>query len=100
MLHSALFAARENRKERLTLVTATITGTPTSGQTLTCNVAGSASSKTFQWLRDGANIAGATASTYLLVVADKTHRISCKVNYKDSRGFLASVTSAPTAGVA
>jgi hypothetical protein len=99
-MHSALFHARENRKARLTLVTATITGTPTNGQTLTCNVAGSASSKAFQWLRDNVVIAGATAATRILQAADQTHRISCKVAYKDSRGFLAFVISAPTAGVA
>ena len=60
------------------------------GQTLTANP-GSWGGKTpitftYQWTRDGANIASATAATYLLVAADKNHVIGCKVTATNSTG--------------
>ena len=60
------------------------------GQTLTANP-GSWTGKTpltftYQWTRDGTNISGATAQTYTLVAADKTHVISCQVTATNSTG--------------
>ncbi|MFO6453248.1 MULTISPECIES: hypothetical protein [unclassified Aeromicrobium] len=50
----------------------------------------------FQWLRDGAVIAGATGSTYRLRDADAGHRISVQ-SIAMVQGATESATSAPTA---
>lgn len=78
-----------------------ITGTPTVGQTLTA-VDGSWSggpTLTRQWRRNGAAIAGATGSTYLLVSADLGASISVTVTATNIAGST-SATSAGTAAVA
>jgi hypothetical protein len=76
----------------------TITGTPQVGQTLSAvdglsdvNNKGAVS---FQWLRDGANISGATQSTYTLVAGDNGKSISVKASYTDGLNKLERVTSA------
>lgn len=68
------------------------TGTAVVGQTLTCN-GGTATgtepiTRTYQWQRDGVDIGGATASTYLLVQADagNTSNIKCVVTATNSAG--------------
>jgi hypothetical protein len=66
-----------------------ITGTLTVGSTLTCSTgtwAGSPTSYAYQWLRDGVEIGGATASTHLLVSGDSGHMISCAVVATDAYG--------------
>ena len=57
---------------------------------------------TFQWLRDGKAIAGATGASYQLVKADAGKRITVRVSYThDSNGAVPLVlTSAKTAKVA
>ena len=40
----------------------------------------------YQWLRNGAEIAGATASTYTLVAADDNANIRCRVTATDDEG--------------
>lgn len=60
------------------------------GQVLSANN-GSWSGKTpitytYQWTRDGTNISGATAQTYTLVAADKSHVISCQVTATNATG--------------
>jgi hypothetical protein len=51
-----------------------VTGTATVGQTLSTTngtwTGAPAPTFTYQWQRAGSNIGGATASTYLLVIAD------------------------------
>jgi len=46
-----------------------------------------------QWLRDGANIAGQTATTYTTVAGDATHSISCRVTATNTGGASAPSTS-------
>lgn len=41
---------------------------------------------TYQWQRDGSNIAGATSSTYTLAVADEGHAIRCAVTATNTAG--------------
>lgn len=53
---------------------------------------------TFQWKRDGTNIAGATGATYTLVAGDATRSISVAVTGTNPAGN-ASATSAATAAV-
>jgi hypothetical protein len=71
-----------------------VSGTPTTGSTLTTTNgtwAGSPVSYAYQWLRDGVAIGSATASTYVLVVADEGHQVSCQV---------AATNAAPVTGYA
>lgn len=59
----------------------TIVGTPALGQTLTCNlgvVVPAGLTVTYQWVRDATIVAAATAGTYLVGVADKTHYLYCR----------------------
>ena len=83
----------------------TISGTVTEDQTLTADVSGISDADglgafSYQWLRDGANIAGATSSTYTLGDADVGTQISVQVSYTDAHGTAESLTSAQTAAVA
>jgi hypothetical protein len=54
---------------------------------------------TFQWLRNGSEIKGATAATYLLGAADLGKRISVRVSAKPALGPIGTATSAVTAPV-
>ena len=53
----------------------------------------------YQWLRGGIPIAGATGSTYTLADADVGGLISVRVDYTDQQGTAESLTSAQTAAV-
>ena len=43
-------------------------------------------SGSYKWQRDGADIAGATAASYLLVAADSTHNITAVVTTTNKYG--------------
>ena len=53
----------------------------------------------YQWLRNGVAVGGATATSYLLGNADVGTQISVQVSYTDGHGSNESLTSAPTAAV-
>jgi hypothetical protein len=55
---------------------------------------------TYQWLRNGVTIGGATATTYTLSDLDVGTQISLQVDYTDGQGTAESLTSAQTAAVA
>ena len=83
-----------------------ITGTTQVGATLTADTTvisdgdGLGSSVfAYQWLADGAEINGATASTYTLVAADAGKAISVRVSFTDDAGNGEELTSATTATV-
>jgi hypothetical protein len=72
-----------------------VTGTGAVGNTLSCTTGIwtlSPTSYAYQWMRNGADIIGATASTYKLVAADSTHSIACMVT-AFTAGGSASVAS-------
>jgi hypothetical protein len=78
-----------------------VTGTATVGSTLQCSTGAwnyGNLSFTYQWLRAGANIAGATANNYTVIVADKTNALSCTVTATGAKGQT-SATSTATATV-
>ncbi|MFP7571087.1 DUF4214 domain-containing protein [Marivita sp. S2033] len=52
-------------------------------------------SATFQWLRDGEPISGATAQTYDVGLADRGTQISVQYSYLDGNGTRETVTSKP-----
>ncbi|HET8687965.1 MAG TPA: hypothetical protein VFM18_15115, partial [Methanosarcina sp.] len=77
-----------------------ITGTPAIGQTLTTSNGtwtGSPTGYTYQWQRAGANISGATSSTYILVSADNTYAITCIVTATNASGSSSATSAAVTA---
>jgi hypothetical protein len=79
----------------------TISGTATEGEALaavTSNIsdADDLGAFSYQWLRDGTDISGATASTYTLAQADVGAAISIRASYTDGGGTAESVTSAAT----
>lgn len=78
-----------------------ITGTTTSGQTLTCSTGTWTLSPTisFQWNRAGNPIAGATASTRLLAAPDVGSTMTCTVT-ATKNGSQTVVTTLPTAAIA
>lgn len=78
--------------------TPTLSGTATSGKTLTVRTTGWMAGLTFryQWLRNGDPIAGATGSKYKLKTADKRKQVSVEVT-ASKRGYTAvTIASEPT----
>ncbi len=85
----------------------TINGTPQVEQTLTADTSAisdgdglSNVSYQYQWLRDGADIAGQTNSTYRLVSADQDKTIKVRVTFRDDADNAESLTSEATVAVA
>jgi hypothetical protein len=81
-----------------------ITGTFNTGQTLTVSNGtwtNSPSSYSYQWTRGGADISGATSSTYTLVVADEGSVVDCDVTATNANGSTeqnATGEGTPTSG--
>ena len=85
----------------------TISGTPQVEQTLTADTSGISDanglnnvSYHYQWLRDDADIAGQTNSTYELISADEGKTIKVRVTFTDDAGNDESLTSTATTAVA
>jgi hypothetical protein len=74
-----------------------ISGTPTVGETLTCDngtwSGGTPQTYSYEWLRDDSPIGGETSSTYQPVQADVGHAIKCRVTAQNLEGN-ANATSA------
>jgi Ca2+-binding RTX toxin-like protein len=82
-----------------------VSGNATEDQTLTADTSGigdadGLGSFSYQWMRDGSAIGGATGSTYTLSDADVGAQMSVQVSYTDGQGTTESLTSAATAAVA
>ena len=85
----------------------TISGTAQVGETLTADTSGIADADgldhaafAYQWLADGAEIDGATASAYTLADADAGKAVKVRVSFTDDAGNEESLTSAATGAVA
>ena len=87
----------------------TISGTPQVGQTLTLDTSAIADADgldhaaytyLYQWLRNNAEIKGATGTSYTLVNADRDRTIKVKVSFLDDANNQESRTSAATVAVA
>ena len=74
----------------------TVTGNAIVGQTLTANVTNLGGTLTYQWMRDGTNISGATSSSYTVQAADAGLPITVTVTRS---GITGSITSAPVAAI-
>ncbi len=82
----------------------TVLGTPSNGNALNANTGGISDADglgtfSYQWLRNGVAITGATASAYTLVNADVGNQMSVRINYTDGQGTAESLTSTQTAPV-
>ena len=82
----------------------TISGTAQVGETLTASTSGiqdgdglDDAAFAYQWLADGAVIAGANSSTYTLISDDEGRTIRVRVTFTDDEGHEESLTSDPTA---
>ena len=78
-------------------------GTVQVGETLTADTSGIADADgltsvayRYQWLADGADIAGATAGTYTLADADEGAAVQARVSFTDDAGNEETLTSAAT----
>ena len=83
-----------------------VLGTAQVGEALEADVSGIADADglqgavfSYQWLRDGEPIEGASAVSYVLVAADDGAAVSVRVSFVDDRGFAESRASDPTAAV-
>jgi Carboxypeptidase regulatory-like domain len=75
-----------------------ISGTPALGATLTCGgalwtVSAGGGAITFQWLRDGAAIPGATTRTYTVQAEDQGHSLACEETERDAGGVGKAVSA-------
>ena len=84
----------------------TISGTAQVGETLTAHISGISDADgldnavfNYQWQADGADIPGATASTYIPASSEEGNTISVRVSFTDDRGHSESLTSAATGAV-
>ena len=84
----------------------TISGTAQVGETLTASTSGIADADgltnatfSYQWLADGAVIAGANSSTFTLISDDEGRTIRVRVTFTDDEGHEESLTSDPTGAV-
>ena len=103
---SAATAAVAARPNSLATGAPTILGTAQVEETLTADTSGIAdedgltnASFAYQWQADGADISGATDSSYTLAVDDESKVISVKVSFSDDAGNEEESTSAATAAV-
>ena len=103
-LTSAATAAVEPRPNSPATGLPSISGTVRVGETLTASTSAIADADgldnvgySYQWLANGADIAGATSSSYTLVDADKGKTIQVKVSFRDDRNHQESLTSEATA---
>ena len=85
----------------------TISGTPQVEQILTADTSAMSDanglnnvSYQYQWLRDDADIAGQTNSTYELVSADQDKTIKVRVTFRDDADNAESLTSVATTAIA
>jgi len=83
-----------------------ITGTPEVGNALSCSNGTWTNSPTFtyEWLRNGTPIGGATANTYTLVAEDEGKAIQCRVTaantYATAQAVSSRVVVSPPPGTA
>ena len=85
----------------------TIGGTPRVGEELSASTSGISdadgldnASFAHQWMRDDADIGGATGSTYTAVAADEGERLKVRVGFTDDAGHEERLVSAATDAVA
>jgi hypothetical protein len=81
-----------------------INGVLREAETLTADASGITDNDglgtfSYQWLRNGSNIAGATGTTYSTTNADVGANLAVRITYTDVQGTVETVTSASTAAI-
>ena len=106
-LTSAATAAVEAKPNAPATGMPTIGGAAQVGETLTANTSGIADADgltnvafSYQWQVDGADLSGATGSTYTLADADEGKTVGVSVSFTDDAGNDETLTSAATSSVA
>ncbi len=104
---SAATATVEGRPNRPATGQPAISGTLQVGETLTASTSGiadqdglSSVAYRYQWLADGTDIAGVTATTYTLQATDEGAVIKVRVSFTDDEGHEEELTSKATKPVA
>jgi hypothetical protein len=95
-MSSAITSGLANILAPVNTVAPVVTGTGTVGQTLSCTTGTwlyTPSSYQYQWMRGGVPIIGATANTYVSVVADSGNNVSCSLTAVNAAGASNSVSS-------
>ena len=84
------------RKEPVDTAAPVLAGTPAVGQTLTCSTGTwtgePTPTYTYTWLRNGAAIPGASASSYGIQSADQGTGLACKVSATNKNGSASAVS--------
>jgi hypothetical protein len=77
-----------------------VSGTPVTGHTLTCNKGTWSGSiprtYSYHWLRDNVGIIGATSATYLTKASDAGHAVKCRVTASNGAGSATATSAAVT----
>jgi hypothetical protein len=92
-----LFTSGVANNNPVNVIAPVISGTAERGSTLSCTTGtwtftGSIS-YAYQWKRNGVNISGANANTYLLVAADDNAFITCLVTATDNNGSTSKISN-------
>jgi hypothetical protein len=84
-----------------TVTTPVISGTAQQGQTLTAATSAlqNDNAVTYQWQRDGNNIASATGASYVVTEGDEGHKLDVVATATNDNGVTVSATSAATSTV-
>lgn len=93
---AAITAGLSNELPPVNTAAPVVSGTATVGSTLTCTQGTWTYGQTYayQWMRGGANIAGAFAATYLLAAADGGASVSCRVTATNPAGSTSATSNA------
>jgi hypothetical protein len=78
------------------LAAPTLTGAAAVGATLTCSEGSFSNDPTrlaYEWLRDGAPIPGASASSYVVQEADEGHALACEVSAFNAAGSASAMSN-------
>jgi hypothetical protein len=96
-MSNAITAGLANEIPPVNTTAPAVTGVGAVGNTLSVtngNWTYVPTSYAYQWLRNGANIAGATASTYVLQAADSGTNVSCQVTATNPAGSTVANSNA------
>jgi Carboxypeptidase regulatory-like domain len=92
------------RKEPVNTAAPVVAGTPAVGQTLSCSTGTWTGSPTlaytYAWLRNGAVIAGASGSTYVVQTVDQGTGLACRVTATNKTASASAVSNTLTVPVA
>ena len=96
-MSNAITAGLANEFPPVNTTAPAVTGTGAVGNTLSVtngNWTYVPTSYAYQWLRGGANIAGAMAATYVLQAADSGTNVSCRVTATNPAGSTSATSNA------